>query len=117
MKLLDGATNLQSYVDDGIGHTKNWDEHIQTLRDFFERVKHGRLSLKPSKCKIGFGTVNQLLGTYTKFEFHWVPPGNYREDSGNVSTKNQEEDSQSVGIDKFLSSIYSGLRNLDQSAD
>jgi len=59
-KLLDGATNLQSYVDDVIGHTKNWDEHIQTLRDFCERVKQGRLSLKPLKCKIGFGTVNFL---------------------------------------------------------
>ena len=59
-KLLDGATNPQSYVDDVIGHTKNWDEHIQTLRGFFERVKQGRLSLKPSKCKIGFGTVNFL---------------------------------------------------------
>ena len=42
------------------GHTKNWDENIQTLRDFFERVKQGKLSLKPSKCKIGFGTVNFL---------------------------------------------------------
>jgi len=59
-KFLDGATNLQSYVDDVIGHTKNWGEHIQTLRDFFERVKQGRLSLKPSKRKIGFGTVNFL---------------------------------------------------------
>ena len=58
--MLDGATNLQSYVDDVIGHPKYWDEHIQTLRDFFERVKQGRLSLKPSKCKIGFGTVNFL---------------------------------------------------------
>ena len=34
-KLLDGAINLQSYVDDVIGHTKNWNEHIQTSRDFF----------------------------------------------------------------------------------
>ena len=59
-KLLDGATNLHSYVDDVIGHTKNWDEHIQMLRDFFEQVKQGRLSMKPSKCKIGFGTVNFL---------------------------------------------------------
>ena len=41
-KLLDGATNLQRYVDDVIGHTKNWDEHIQTLRYFFERVKQGK---------------------------------------------------------------------------
>jgi len=40
--------------------THCWDEHIQTLRDFFERVKQGRLSLKSSKCKIGFGIVNFL---------------------------------------------------------
>ena len=33
---------------------------MSTLRDFFERVRQGGLSLKPSKCKIGFGTVNFL---------------------------------------------------------
>jgi len=62
-KLLDGATNLQSYVDDVTGHTKNWDEHVQTLKDFVKLVKQGRLRLKPSKCKIGFGTANFLSHT------------------------------------------------------
>ena len=30
------------------------------LRDFFERVRKANLSLKPSKCKIGFSQVDFL---------------------------------------------------------
>jgi len=30
------------------------------LRDFFERVRKANLSLKPSKCKIGFAKVEFL---------------------------------------------------------
>jgi len=34
-KLLDGTQNLESYVDDVLGHTKEWKEHMKVLRDFF----------------------------------------------------------------------------------
>jgi len=43
-----------------LGQTSNWKSHLQTLRDFFERVKCANLSLKPSKCKIGYNTVDFL---------------------------------------------------------
>ena len=33
--LLDGTQNLESYVDDVLGHTKEWKEHMKVLRDFF----------------------------------------------------------------------------------
>ena len=56
-KLLEGAQDIESYVDDVLGHTKNWNRHIQMLRDFFERVRRANLCLRPSKCKIGFDTV------------------------------------------------------------
>ena len=59
-KLLEGTQNLESYVDDVLGHTKNWTEHMKTLRDFFERVRKANLSLKPSKCRIGYGKVDFL---------------------------------------------------------
>jgi len=36
------------------------------LRNFFERVKGANLSLKPSKCKIGFDKVNFLGHTFYK---------------------------------------------------
>jgi hypothetical protein len=64
-KLLDGSHNLESYVDDVIGHTGSWNHHIEILRDFYERVKKGNLTLKPSKCKIGFGQVDFLGHTLT----------------------------------------------------
>ena len=32
------SPNLQSYVDDVLGHTENWPKHIDILQDFFERV-------------------------------------------------------------------------------
>ena len=31
----------------------DWSEHVNVLRDFFERVRNANLSLRPSKCKIG----------------------------------------------------------------
>jgi len=66
-KLLDGTKNLKSYVDDIIGHTGDWTNHMNVLRDFCERVREANLSLKSSKCKIGFDTVDFLghtLKTY-----------------------------------------------------
>jgi len=47
-KLLDGAHDLDSYVDDVLGHTGDWEGHKQMLRNSFERVKGANLSLKPS---------------------------------------------------------------------
>ena len=44
-KLLEGTQNLENYVDDVLGHTKNWTDHIKILRDFFERVRKANLSL------------------------------------------------------------------------
>jgi len=65
-KLLDGAHDLESYVDDVLGHTGDWEGHKQMLRNFFERLKGANLSLKPSKYKIGFDKVNFLGHTLQK---------------------------------------------------
>ena len=59
-KLLDGSHNLESYVDDVLGHTENWSKHMEILRDFFERVRKANLCLRPSKCKVGFEQVKFL---------------------------------------------------------
>jgi hypothetical protein len=67
-KLLDGSKNLESYVDDIIGYSQDWAYHLGILRDLFERVKRANLSLKPSKCKIGFDSVD-FLGHTLKTDF------------------------------------------------
>jgi len=46
----------------------SWNEHMKVLRDFFERVWKANLSLKPSKCKVGFAEVDvfgHTLQNYT----------------------------------------------------
>jgi len=60
IKLLEGAQDLESYVDAVLGNTKDWNKHVQMLRDFFERIRRANLCLRPSKCKIGFDTVDFL---------------------------------------------------------
>jgi len=59
-KLLDGSNNLESYVDDVLGHTENWSKHMEILRDFCERVKKANMCLRPSKGKTGFDQVKFL---------------------------------------------------------
>jgi len=54
-KLLDGTHNL--------GHTKDGKENVKILCDFFERVRKANLSLKPSKCKIRYGSIDILEHT------------------------------------------------------
>ena len=38
-KLLDGISNLESQVDNVLGHTKNLSERMSMLRDLFGRVR------------------------------------------------------------------------------
>ena len=59
-KMLEGSNNLESYVDDVLAHTKNWKDHIVTLREFFERVRRAHLTLKPKKCEIGYEEIDFL---------------------------------------------------------
>ena len=59
-KLPDGSHNLESYVDDVLGHTENWPKHMEILGDFFERVRKANLCLRPSKCKTAFDQVKSL---------------------------------------------------------
>jgi len=53
-KLLDGLKDLHNYLDDVLGHTASWKEHIQALNGFLIRVRAANLALKPSKCFVGY---------------------------------------------------------------
>ena len=106
-KLLDGTQSLENYVDDVLGHTIDWITHKEMLRDFFERVRKANLSLKPSKCKIGFSQVDFLGHTLLDKRFNlptnrvsWTYPKN-------GSTNNQEGMSEPSRHDKLLSRLHS----------
>ena len=57
-KVLQGSKNLESYVDDVLAHTEGWNQHVEVLVDFFERVRKAHLTLKPKKCSVGYGVID-----------------------------------------------------------
>jgi len=59
-KLLRGLRNIKNYLDDVLSHTAGWTEHPIILRLFFQRVREANLSLKPSKCFIGYTSLVYL---------------------------------------------------------
>ena len=53
-KLLEDVKNVEHYIDDCLVRTESWEQHMKTLREFLERVRQANLTVRPSKCEIGF---------------------------------------------------------------
>ena len=58
--LLKGLDKSEHYTDDVLTHSLGWNEHLCELRKLFERVRSAGLTMKPSKCKLGFTSVDYL---------------------------------------------------------
>lgn len=56
-ELLTGCLHTDSYVDDILGHTITRDIHIKMLQELFTRIRDAGLTVKPSKCFIGFSNI------------------------------------------------------------
>ena len=65
-RVLRDSLRLDNYLDDVLSHTPDWDRHLITLRDFFNRIHQARLILRPSKCEIGESTVSFLGHTLSE---------------------------------------------------
>ena len=48
------------YVDDVIVHSRTWDQHVETLSELFARIREASLTVKPSKCWLGYSMVDFL---------------------------------------------------------
>lgn len=59
-KLLEGATNVENFVDDILAHNSDLQSHLDTLRDLFERIRKANIKLKPTKVRIGFSELTFL---------------------------------------------------------
>ena len=59
-KLLDGMDNVGDYIDDLIVHTRTLEEHVQTLKELFKRLKAVNLVARPTKCVFGATRVDFL---------------------------------------------------------
>ena len=56
-KLLDGMDNVVDYIDHLLVHTRTWEEHGQTLKKLFKRLKAANLVARPTKCVFGVTQV------------------------------------------------------------
>ena len=68
-KLLYGNEKLHNYIDDVLAHTPNWQDHITVMRQFLTKVREANLTLRPTKCSIGFYRV-PYVGHYIGTT-HW----------------------------------------------
>ena len=59
-KILAEMNNLDSYIDDLIIHTNDWQAHLQVLGELLRRLREEGLTVKPSKCVFGTESVEFL---------------------------------------------------------
>jgi hypothetical protein len=56
-KLVEGLRGVEHYIDDCLVHSETWEGHVDTLRQFLQRVREANLTVRPTKCKVGFESV------------------------------------------------------------
>ena len=55
--LLGGLRNTDHYVDDVLSHTSTWEAHLGEIRQVFHRIRQAHLTVRPTKCMIGYSSV------------------------------------------------------------
>ena len=76
-KLLEDGKNVEHYIDDCLVHTKTWEEHVQILHRFLQKVREVNLTVRPSKCEIG--------SSHMEFVGHEIKEREYGLQQSNVS--------------------------------
>ena len=75
-KLLKNMSNVVNYIDDILIFTETWEVHLQVLAEVFRRLDDAGLTARPSKCFVGFPSL-EFLG-------HMVGKGELKPDPGKV---------------------------------
>ena len=55
--LLKDLEQVDSYVDDIIVYSHDWQSHMATLKQLFDVLRKANLSVWPSKCILGYDKV------------------------------------------------------------
>jgi hypothetical protein len=58
--VLRGLKNTHNFVDDILVHTADWGEHLAALDELLGRLRDANLTAKPSKCEVGFRSLEFL---------------------------------------------------------
>ncbi|MCG8096943.1 MAG: DDE-type integrase/transposase/recombinase [Candidatus Thiodiazotropha endolucinida] len=59
-KILSELSNVDSFVDDMWIFTETWKDHVTSLREVLDRLRTAKLTAKPSKCMIGYSSIECL---------------------------------------------------------
>ena len=59
-KLLKGMSNIDNFVDDIIIFTSTWEHRTQVFEELLKQLRDANLTVKPSKCFIGFQNLECL---------------------------------------------------------
>ena len=60
--VLEGTEQYADAYFDGVSiFSDTWEEHLRHLKDVFERIRRAKLTMRPSKCSLGFSEVS-LVG-------------------------------------------------------
>ena len=65
-----------NYVDDIIIHTNTWAKHVLVLGKVFHKLSEAGITVKPSKCYLGYATID--------FVGHRIGKGEIRTQSDKV---------------------------------
>ena len=57
-KLLYSLESVDSFVDDVLTYSVEFDEHLVVLESVFDRILKAGLTVKPSKCFLGFNSID-----------------------------------------------------------
>src|SRR5260221_11829079 len=58
--VLGNMSHAFGYMDDVIAGTPSWQHHLKGCREFFQRIREANLTLRPSKCQVGFESLDFL---------------------------------------------------------
>ena len=67
--LISDLENVDSYIDDLIVYTEDWDTHIRVLDELMNRLQQANLTARPTKCVFGAKSV-EFLGHQVGFD--WI---------------------------------------------
>ena len=58
--ILSKLPNVDSFIDDMCIFTETWKDHMTSLRQVLDRLRSAKLTAKPSKCMIGYDSIECL---------------------------------------------------------
>jgi hypothetical protein len=94
-KIIHGLADVDHYVDDVIIHSKTWQEHVATLEKVLERIQEAGLTIRPSKCMVGYREID--------FTGHTIGNGTVTTETDKIEKiKNAERPGTKTQVRSFL---------------